>query len=262
MAMRPLTAALLFGLLLPLQTEAQKSTSASRLQPEAQRILTGMSDYLRTSRSFRFEVQALHDDVLPSGQKIMIASSNEVSLRRPERLYVNHRSDAGNRQLWYDGNHLSLLDPDRQTFAQESFSGNTDKALEHLMKVLHFSPPLADFLFENPATALLKHTLHGFVVGQTQVDDHPAIQLAFVDRYVDWQIWIQTSPVPIPLRLVITYKTIQGSPQYVAHFTHWDFTTRLPDTLFQPVLPQGSRAIPFMKTEGPGTRAPLQRSLP
>ena len=262
MAMRPLTAALLVGLLLPLQTEAQKSPSALRIQPEAQRILTAMSDYLRTSRSFRFEVESLHDDVLPSGQKIMIASSNEVSLRRPERFYVNHLSDAGRRQLWFDGNNISLLDPEHQTFAQEPFSGNTDKALEHLMKALHFTPPLADFLFENPAAALLKHTLHGFVVGQTQVEDHPAVQLAFVDRYVDWQIWIQTSPIPVPLRLVITYKTIQGSPQYIARFTRWDFTTRLPDSLFQPVLPQGSRAIPFMKSEGPRTGALSRRTPP
>lgn len=239
------------GLWVALPAAAQKQTNSPQIEPEARRLINAMSDYLRTSKSFSLEADVLHDDVLPSGQKIMLSSTTRISLRRPSRLRVEHSSDAGERRLWSDGSTLWLLDPKNHTYARDAFTGNTDKVIEHLLKVHHFTPPLADFLLENPATALLKHSLHGFVVGHTHIDHHPATQLAFVDRYVDWQLWIQEAPTPIPLRLVITYKTIQGSPQYIAHFSRWDFTTRLPDSLFEPLIPPGSIELSFLKPQPP-----------
>ena len=227
---------------------AMKATPQKKIEDEAMQALLSMSNYLKSSKNFSFEADVLYDDVLPSGQKILVSSHNFVSLRRPENLFVEHASDAGKRKLWFDGKSITLFDPENGTYGSDTFSGNTDKALNHLMNVLRFTPPLADFLYENPAAALTKTTLHGFVVGKTQIDGKPCLHLAFVDPFVDWQIWIEERPIPLPIRLVITYKTIQSAPQYLAHFTRWDFS-RLPDSLFLAKIPQGSIQIPFLKTQ-------------
>jgi hypothetical protein len=49
------------------------------------------------------------------------------------------------------------------------------------------------------------------------------------------------------VRFAITYKTVKNSPQYVATFTEWDFSSRLPESLFQPEVPAGAIKLPFLK---------------
>ena len=43
--------------------------------------------------------------------------------------------------------------------------------------------------------------------------------LAFVEKDIDWQIWIENGPQLTPCKLVITYKTQPAQPQFTAVFT-------------------------------------------
>ena len=219
------------------------------IEERARAELQAMSEYLRGSKSFSFHADIQYDDVLPSGQKIAFAAEADIALRRPNGIHAVQVADTGARRLWFDGKAITLLDPDKQTVGVETFSGNTDKALDHMMNVLHFNPPLSDLLYEDPAKALLKTTAHGFVVGNSPVNGIACRHLAFVDRQIDWQIWVENGKLPLPRKLVITYKTLPGSPQYSATLSDWDFATRLPDRLFQPDIPAGAVRIPFLKEE-------------
>lgn len=219
------------------------------IEESARRWLQAMSDYLKTAKSYSFHADIQFDDVMPSGQKIAFVAEADLSLRRPNGIRAEQQSDNGARKLWFDGQQVTLLDPANRTYAVEAISGNTDKALDHLMKILHFTPPLADFLYEDPFRALSRNTVIGFVVGPSQVNGTPCQHLAFIDKHVDWQIWIEDGRVPLPRKLVITYKTVPGSPQYMATLHDWDFTTRLPDSLFQAEIPTGAIKLPFLKPE-------------
>jgi hypothetical protein len=219
------------------------------IEKQARTELQAMSEYLRASKSLSFHADVQFDDVLPSGQKIAFAAEADIALRRPNGIHAVQVSDTGAKRLWFDGKAITLYDPGKQTMGVENFSGNTDKALDHMMNVLHFNPPLADLLYEDPAKALLKNAVHGFVVGNSPVQGTVCRHLAFVDRQIDWQIWIENGKMPLPRKLLITYKTLPGSPQYSATLSDWDFATRLPDRLFQPDVPAGAVRIPFLKEE-------------
>jgi hypothetical protein len=217
------------------------------LDPRASLVLHSMSDYLKTAKSFSFNAEIMYDDVGPSGQKIAFQARTAVSLRRPNRFYVEQIADTGSRQLWFDGQQLTLLDPLRNTYAVEPAAGNTDKALDHLITILHFTPPLSDFLYEDPARVLSKNTTHGFDVGISTVDEARCQHLAFVGNAIDWQIWVENGKQRVPRKLVITYKTLPGAPQLIATLSHWDFTSRLPDSLFQADIPPGVTQLEFLK---------------
>jgi hypothetical protein len=219
----------------------------SQLEDRAKTALLEMSDYLKASKSYSFHADIQFDDVLPSGQKIAFSAESDISLRRPNGIYASQVAETGSRQLWFDGKQLTLLDPDGNTFAREMVSGNTDQALEHMIKELHFTPPLADFLYEDPAKAMFKNTIHGFEVGMSPVEGIPCRHLAFVDNLIDWQIWIEAGKLPVPRKLVITYKTLPNSPQFSARLTEWDFNSRLPDSRFRAIIPAGAVQLPFMK---------------
>ncbi len=248
MSLQRMAIILTLGLLILKPAMAGKpSPSGPTIEDAARQQIQAMSDYLRSSKSFSFKAEVHYDDILPSGQSITFAAHNSISLQRPNGIFSDHTSDTGNRKFWYNGREICLLDPLNGSFATEAFSGNSDKALEHMIQALKFTPPLADFLYENPAKALLSHTIQGFVVGKSLINGIPTTHLAFVDEFIDWQIWIQDAKLPLPVRFAITYKTVKNSPQYVATFTEWDFTSRLPESLFQPVIPDGAVKLPFLK---------------
>jgi len=219
----------------------------SGIEERVRSSLLAMSDYLKTSKSYSFRADVQYDDVLPSGQKIQFVASSDISIRRPNGLFAYQISDNGSRRLWFDGKQLTLFDPSNMTYAVDAFAGNTDKALEHMIAVLRFTPPLADFLFEDPFKALTRTSAHGFWVGTSPVEGVTCQHFAFVDRYIDWQIWIEEGKQPLPRKLVITYKTLPQAPQYIAILKDWDFTTRLPDTLFRANIPNEATKLPFLK---------------
>ena len=239
--------------------EKVPAPSAPLIEDNAKKALKAMSDYLKAAKSYSFRADIQFDDVLPSGQKITFGAVAEASLRRPNGIRASQISDTGVKRLWFDGKALTLFDPAQNTYAVDEISGNTDQALEHMINVLHFTPPLSDFLYEDPAQAFTKNTQYGFTVGHSAVDGVPCQHYAFVDALIDWQLWIEDGRAPLPRKLVITYKTLPGSPQFVATLSDWDFTTRLPDGLFAAELPPGAVRLPFLKAAQAASTAPAAR---
>ena len=66
-----------------------------------------------------------------------------------------------------------------------------------------------------------------------------------------WQVWIEKAE-PAPFRrIVITYKSEPGSPQFRADLLEWDFSPDVPDSLFTFKRPAGAEQVPLVaKTKG------------
>ena len=261
---------ILSGLLPVFATAATQDAAVStgpaepQIEERASQALRAMSDYLKASKSYSFHADIDWDDVLPSGQKITFTAVSEVNLRRPNGLQAEQIADTGTKRFWFDGKALTLFDPVRHTYAVEPFSGNTDQALDHMIKTLHFTLPLSDFVYENPAKALTGTARYGFVVGRSNVDGIPCQHLAFVDSHIDWQLWIDAGRIPVPRKLVINYKNLPGSPTFSATLSDWDFSTRLPDSLFVADIPGDAVRLPFLKKDLalPAKAAPIEPKNP
>jgi hypothetical protein len=96
--------------------------------------------------------------------------------------------------------------------------------------------------------------LFGFEVGATPIEGVRCRHLAFVERDIDWQIWIEEGTQWVPRKIVITYKTIPGAPQFSAVLSDWDFATRPPDALFTPQLPAEAARISFLAAAAPAKK--------
>ena len=91
---------------------------------------------------------------------------------------------------------------------------------------------------------------YGFDMGQADVNGRNCRMLAFVEKDIDWQIWIENGPQLTPCKLVITYKTQPSQPQFTAVFTDWDFAPRIAAPVFTPEVPAGLEKIPFQTVSG------------
>jgi hypothetical protein len=248
---------LVSGTVWGLTTAHAQSAAASSQQPaatntpppvvaqQADQLLKEASDYLASASQFTFHAEIAFDHVLPSGQKLQFSAGEDVALLRPGRLYVEWSGDLGNRQFWYDGSSVTLYDPDSPFYASESAPADIDGMLDKVLSELDFSPPLSDFLYARPYDRVRAKIQFGFDLGLNDVDGRSCHTLAFVEKDIDWQIWIQAGPQPVPCNLLITYKNVPSQPQFRADFTDWDFDPRIATPVFSPDLPAGVQKIPF-----------------
>jgi hypothetical protein len=229
----------------PAAPAAAANAPATAVAEPADRLIKEMSAYIGSANAFTFHADVTFDHVLPSGQKLQFSAAEEVVLQRPGRIYVEWKGDLGARQFWYDGKTVTLYDPAMPFYASESAPPEIDNMLDQLVPKLDFAPPLADFLYRDPYKTVRGNIQYGFDLGQNDVDGRTCRTLAFVEKDIDWQIWIENGPQPTPCKLVITYKNQPSQPQFTAVFSDWDFAPRIDQAVFAPELPPGTQKIPF-----------------
>jgi hypothetical protein len=229
----------------PGATPPAATTAPPVVAEQADRLLRQMSEYIASAEQFTFHADITFDHVLPSGQKLQYTSSEDVALERPNRLYVEWSGDLGDRQFWYDGKSLTLYDPATPYYATDAAPPDIDAMLDMVVTKLGFGPPLADLLYRDPYHAVRGNVQYGFDVGDTDVNGRSCHTLAFVEKDIDWQIWIDDGTQTIPCKLVITYKMQSSQPQFSAVFTDWNFAPRIAAPVFTPEVPAGLAKIPF-----------------
>jgi len=224
---------------------AAANAAAPAIAEQADRLIKEMSAYIGSANEFTFHADVTFNHVLPSGQKLEFAAAEEVVLQRPGRLYVEWNGDLGARQFWYDGKSVTLFDPSTPFYASEAAPPELDNMLAQLLPKLDFVPPLSDLLYRNPYKTVRDNIQYGFDLGQNDVNGRTCRTLAFVEKDINWQIWIENGPQPTPCKLVITYKNQPSQPQFTAVFKDWDFAPRIAEAVFTPELPRGTEKIPF-----------------
>lgn len=232
----------------PSAPEASKNApQAPVIAPQAERLLRAMGDYLKAAKEFSFRADIMYDHFLASGQKIQFTATSDVAIHRPDRISFDFEGDGGRKRFWYDGQTVTLYDKVHQVYATEETPSGIEATLEYVTDQLGFTPPLSDFLYDDPGKVLLQDVIFGIDLGESNVGGVNCRHLAFVQTDIDWQIWIEQGKLRVPRKLVITYKKRPGVPEFIAMLSDWDFTTPIADSLFSAEIPPGAEKISFLK---------------
>lgn len=216
------------------------------IAPQADATVRKMSDTLGNAKEFSFDAEISYDELLPSGQKIQYGGTLQGIVKRPDRVYAEYEGDFEARKIWYDGKQVTVLDADNNFYGQLAVPSKIDDTMDFLIKEYGFTLPLADVLSSNPYDSLMKNISAGVVVGESDVNGRECRHLAFVEKYIDWQLWVSKGNEELPCKLVITYKVIPGSPQYTAVFSNWNLNPGAGEAAFKPKLPEEAVKIDFI----------------
>ena len=227
---------------------------ALAIDAEADRILREMGEYLKTAEEFSFHAEISYDAMFATGEKVRYGSSSDVSIRRPNRFLVAAEGDEHRRRVFYDGSKLTLFDVQKNLYAVTEVPNEIDGALDLVFEKFGLTVPLADFAYADPHAVLTESVEYGQVVGVHGCGDKSCNHLLFTQETIDWQIWIETGARPVPRKIVITYKTEPGWPQYEARLSGWDFNPRLSDHAFTFHPPEGADEIEFLHGRGGETQ--------
>ena len=233
-----------------LGAEPPKKAKAPDLEPKAVEVLKQMCDYLKNLQQFSFQASITEDVLLTSGQRIQYARSVEASVRRPDRFRAESVGDSDNRQIIYDGKTITLMDRSKNFYTTIPAPPELDAALEHGVQAFNLRAPLADLIYTKAYEYLTEGALSGFYVGLSKVQGVSCHHLAFRDKDIDWQIWIEDSQTPVPRKFLITDKTAQGL-QFTAVFTKWNTSAQLEDGLFTFVAPEKAEKIDILPAAAP-----------
>ena len=214
------------------------------LEEPATVVIGRMADFLSARQVFEIETDVTYDVMQPSGQMLQFGRSQRVLLRRPDRLYAEvERDDGVRRMIWYDGDQLVQWYPEDQVYGAVSVPDTIDAMLDYLDEELLIPMPLADLLYSDVSGKLFEVIQAASVVGTHWVDgvlcDHVAVSTAHVDA----QLWIDAGKQPLPRKIVITYRTYPGQPQFTAVFRQWRLSPSVTDAAFTFTPPAGAQEI-------------------
>ena len=227
---------MLMGILLPAAAALCLGCSSAAprdIDPQADQALRAMSDALRNAGEFSFHARSTVDEELETAQLARFASDRRVFVRRPNKIFAERSGDLGLRSVWYDGRTLTVLDKAANIYASASVPDTIDKMLDYIVEEYDLTIPLADLLFCKPYDTLIENVQSGRYVGLHKVGDTDCHHLAFRQLAIDWQIWIDAGPTPLPRRLLIVYNDEPHRPQYSATLDEWNLSPKAPDQMFQ-----------------------------
>jgi hypothetical protein len=255
----PLGAALVlsFCLLAPVWSAEQPAQAKPpKIEPKALEILKQMCDYLKGLQQFSCQTEITEDLLLTTGQRIQLGKTVEVSVRRPDRMRAETQGDADNRQMIYDGKTITLLDRSRNVYTTINAPPEIDAALNHAIQAFNMRAPLADLIYTKAYENLTAGVISGFYSGLHKIQGVPCHHLAFRQQDIDWQVWIEDGPTPLPRKFLITDTKAKGL-QFTALFSKWNTSPQLEDTLFTFVPPEKAEKIELRPATAPtGAKKP------
>ncbi|WP_319524961.1 DUF2092 domain-containing protein [uncultured Desulfosarcina sp.] len=225
------------------QTDPEENT----LEPAAMEALDTMSRFLRTLPAFEVQSTFYRDEVLLSGQKILVSGTSSMTVKLPDKLYTQVKVDEKQRDfaMYFDGQTLTLYGRNNQFYVSTPAPGTLkDLALKTFVEK-GIEIPLQDLFLWGTDEADQDVITTAVTIAETTLDDKPCTHYAYRQADVDWQIWIQAGKQPLPLQLVITTTTESSQPQYAARL-RWNLKPTLSEDLFVFTPPKGAHAIDFM----------------
>ena len=229
---------------------AKKAPAAAAVvtesQAQARAILMRMAELLGGTQSYSVSLRAGYDAVQKSGQKIEFGESRKVTLSRPDRLRVEgERSDGGKTLTVFNGKEIVLIDPTNKVYATAPQPGSLDDTIVHFVRDLGMRFPLAVMLMSRLPAEFEDRVRSVDYVEKTSILGSPSHHLAARTDTVDFQVWVADGDKPLPLRIVLTYKTAAGQPQFWAQFSDWNLAPAIADSAFSAEVPEGLRKIAF-----------------
>lgn len=236
------------------------------VEEDADRILRQMSDYLADLRSFSVTARSSLEVVTKQGERLEFDAASKVQVKRPNLLRSDRLGAYTDMSLFYDGDKLTLLGRRANLYATADAPNKLDDALDFARERLDLEAPGADLLYSDPYSILTEDVVAGRVIGQETLAGVPVQHLAFRGREVDFQIWIEEGPRPVPRKYVITSKKVAGHPEFVVELDDWDLRADLPRSTFEFVPPRGATQIEFRglreerAAKRPGPRQPASKT--
>jgi len=217
--------------------------SADNIDPEADKVLKSMSDYLGSLAAFSMNADIDNEIIDLEGQKLQFSSSAKIVIERPGNLYFHRQGAYADAEIKSNGKMLTLYGKSKNAYIQVDSPGNTDKAFDILETEIGIDAPGSDLLLANPYPSLIDGITSSAYLGTAYVNGIECHYLTFRAAKIDWQLWVQVGKKPLPMKYIITTKWVTGAPQYSLRFREWNTEPQINKDQFSFSVPKGAKKL-------------------
>jgi hypothetical protein len=190
------------------------------------------------AQQFSFQANTIRVYAGPGGEPLHIFHTIKVTVDRPSRLLGEISGDDGAAKLVFAGKTLTLFSAGEKKYVNIPIpEGTIEGMLKEAVGRLGVDFPLADFLSDAPNKAFLTGVTSGRVVNTVTIDGAPYDHLFFSQPPgIELELWLSKNEQALPRRLIVTYRSLPGEPNFIAEFSDWNFNIHPTDAdfVFQP----------------------------
>lgn len=206
--------------------------AGQKIDPAAVAALRDMSAFLQRLSTFELKAQTSLDLVTNDGQKVQFDGVAHYKVRKPNAFVIDVVSDEWTRRYLYDGREFTLYAPKLGYYSTWPAPATIQATIQDVETRFGISLPLDDlFRWTGPDGARADSLVSAFLVGTDTIDGVKTNHYAFREGEIDWQVWIQQSGQPLPLKVAIVDRRDPAAPGYVSRLT-WTLNPPLTDDDF------------------------------
>ena len=222
------------------------------ISEEAARDLVRTGQTLRVEE-FSFQGKTIRVYADPNGEPLHIFHTIRVTVHRPNRLLVDVNGDDGSAKLAFDGKTAIVYSATANKYASIPLpEGTIEAMMKEAVGRLGVDFPLADFLSEVPNKAFLTGVTSGRIVDTVTIDGAPYDHLFFSQPPgIELELWLSKSEQSVPRRLIVTYRSLPGQPNFIAEFSDWNLNIHPADAEFAFQPPAGAEQVALRPAAAP-----------
>jgi len=233
----------------PVPSQAANSPAASETESQqfARARMLEMAKFLGQNDRFTVSIKIGYDVLQANGQKIEFGEVRELAVQRPNRARILETAGhKGRDMMLFDGKFITMFNGETGYYAKAPQPGDIDATVVNFVRDLQMRLPLAPMLMTTFDQELQRRVQRVDYVELTDVLGVPAHHIAARTANVDFQVWIADNEKrPLPLRIVLTYPSAEGQPQFRADFSKWNLSPRFNKATFEFKPPANAKQIPF-----------------
>jgi len=231
------------GLLMAAMVSGMPRAQAQKAPDDSLEILKAMSDYVASQKNISLTYDTDIEVITPEVEKIQFTSSGKVLLSRPDKVRATRTGGYADVEIVFDGKTVSAIGKNVNAYTQFEAAGSIDQLISKLRGTGAIAAPGADLLGAHIYDDLLADVIVAKHIGRGVIDGVECEHLAFRDRDVDWQLWVEIGDHPIPRKYVITSKGVGGAPQYTLRIKEWKTDAPISGDAFSFTPPQGAKKV-------------------
>jgi hypothetical protein len=228
--------------------DRQATMDRPALSEEALEILVHMTDFIAGAPAFTMIGHGGNEELQEDGQLLEFGGHITLAIQRPSQanLRIDMRNGV-NATLILDGEAISVISVIENYYVYDTTRqpGDINTSLD-LLAARFGVPRQLGFFLSKDLTASLSRAKSGYLVGESTIAGVLCDHLALRNERLDVQMWIEKGDEPVPRRMVITHKELQGQPRVWVNFTEWDFSPELSERIFTHSPPQDAERVDFL----------------
>jgi hypothetical protein len=227
------------------------------IEPAAANALMRMGQTL-AAKQFSFAARTIRVYTDRNGEFLHVFHQVNVVVDRPNRFLAQSVGDDGTTKFVFDGKTAFVYSPEHNKYAEIVVPGGTiDALMKEAVGRLGVDFPLADFLSPAPNKAFLTGVTTGRVIDTVTIDGAPYLHLFFQQPPgITLELWLSKNDQSLPRRMIVTYSSLPGAPNFIAEFADWNFDVHPPAAEFSFTPPAGAEKVALRAS------APAQPAAP